>query len=144
MYDTNPAASDELALSVGDLVTTYSITSDGWANGTLWSTGESGLFPASYVRPATDADVRSWEDKQQSPEEKERARSKGAAAWKVIAQYLRSKDAEQLAVRAGVGQIVPRVNETATSAHTGMRVRPRSASCAPPPRAAPGVVGHRP
>merc|ERR1711916_84557 len=55
-YDAT--APDELSLSVGETVLVSQIHDDGWATGSIPSTGASGVFPMSYVKAAAPAAVR--------------------------------------------------------------------------------------
>ncbi|OQR69526.1 SH3 domain-containing RING finger protein 3-like [Tropilaelaps mercedesae] len=49
-----PANSDyELELKVGDVVYVHKKRDDGWCKGTLQRTGQTGLFPASFVKQTT-------------------------------------------------------------------------------------------
>ena len=55
-YDAT--APDELSLPVGETVLVSQIHDDGWATGSIPSTGASGVFPMSYVKAAAPAAVR--------------------------------------------------------------------------------------
>merc|ERR1712065_72798 len=52
------AAPAELSLPVGETVLVSQIHDDGWATGSIPSTGASGVFPMSYVKAAAPAAVR--------------------------------------------------------------------------------------
>ena len=50
LYDYPGGEEGEVSLLEGDNILVQAITPDGWMNGTVLRTGESGLLPSSFIQ----------------------------------------------------------------------------------------------
>jgi len=98
LYDFVASRDDDLALGQGDLVTVLSTDADGWSYGYHWDTGRRGHFPSSYVQPATDNDVRAWQDRQRQAAGQAAERAAQRQRWEATAASLQCKEPKLLSV----------------------------------------------
>ena len=51
MYDYTAADDDEVGFQENDMIINCEPIDEGWMNGTVERTGESGMLPSNYVEP---------------------------------------------------------------------------------------------
>ena len=49
MYDYDAADDDEVSFREGDIIVNTEPIGDGWMNGTVQRSGQSGMLPSNYV-----------------------------------------------------------------------------------------------
>jgi len=52
LYSYDAADTDEVSFAEGDIIVNGVIVADGWMQGTVEKSGETGLLPSNYVEPA--------------------------------------------------------------------------------------------
>jgi len=52
MFSYDATDEDEITFSEGDIILNGKIVAEGWMQGTLEKTGQTGLLPSNYVEPA--------------------------------------------------------------------------------------------
>jgi len=51
IYDYTAEDDDEVSFQAGDIITNGEPIDEGWMNGTVKRTGQSGMLPSNYVEP---------------------------------------------------------------------------------------------